>query len=82
MDELAVMDGNKCIVRLRGVRPFLSEKYDYTSHPKFYLTADFDEKNWLDIEKYLKKRDNLILKADEKYEFIDLTEEKGSLATS
>ena len=77
MDELAVMDGNRCIVRLRGVRPFFSEKYDYTSHPKFYLTADFDKKNWLDIEKYLKKRDNLILKADEKYEFIDLTEEKA-----
>ena len=53
MDELSVMDGNKCILQLRGVRPFLSNKYDYTKHPKYALTYDADEKNFFDIEKYL-----------------------------
>lgn len=53
MDELSVMDGNKCILQLRGVRPFLSNKYDYTKHPKYSLTYDADEKNFFDIEKYL-----------------------------
>ena len=52
-DELAVMDGNKCILQLRGVRPFLSDKYDITKHPNFKFTADANEKNAFNIEKYL-----------------------------
>lgn len=52
-DELAVLDGGKCILQLRGVRPFLSEKYDLTQHPNYKLTADYDPKNTFDIEKYL-----------------------------
>lgn len=53
MDEISVMDGSKCILQLRGVRPFLSNKYDLTKHPKFALTSDADERNLFDIEKYL-----------------------------
>ncbi len=53
-DELAVMDGGKCILQLRGVRPFLSDKYDITKHPNFQYTADADPKNAFDIEKFLK----------------------------
>lgn len=53
MDELAVMYGGKCIVQIMGVRPFLSDKYDLTKHPEYYLTADADKKNWFDVEKFL-----------------------------
>ena len=74
IDELAVMDGNKCIVQVRGVRPFLSDKYDLTQHPKYPLTADADKRNWFDIEKFLDH--NLILKPDDEYEVIDLNEEE------
>ena len=52
-DELAVLDGGKCVLQLRGVRPFLSEKYDLTQHPNYKLTADYDPQNTFDIEKYL-----------------------------
>ena len=55
-DELAVLDGGKCILQLRGVRPFLSGKYDLTQHPNYKLTSDFDEKNRFDIEKYLNRK--------------------------
>ena len=55
-DELAVMDGGKCILQLRGVRPFLSDKYDLTQHPNYKFTSDFDEKNRFDIEKYLNRK--------------------------
>ena len=55
-DELAVMDGSKCILQLRGVRPFLSDKYDITQHPNYKYTADADPKNAFDIEGYLKAR--------------------------
>ena len=78
IDELAVMDGGKCIVQVRGVRPFLSDKYDLTQHPNFRLTADFDKRNWFDIEKFLRIRNNLILKADDEYTVIKATEDKGS----
>ena len=61
-DELAVMDGGKCILQLRGVRPFLSNKYDITKHPNYKYTSDFDKKNALDIERFLSHR--LRLKAD------------------
>lgn len=69
VDELAVLDGNKCILQLRGVRPFLSEKYDLTRHPNYKLTADYDPKNAFDMKKYLKRR--VKLKANEVYECVD-----------
>ena len=72
MDELAVMDGSKCIVQVRGVRPFLSDKYDLTQHPNYKLTADYDKRNYFDIVKFLSH--NLILKADDEYQVIDVTE--------
>ena len=55
-DELAVLDGGKCILQLRGVRPFLSDKYDLTHHPNYKLTSDYDPKNIFDIEKYLNRK--------------------------
>ena len=73
IDELAVMDGSKCIVQLRGVRPFLSDKYDITQHPNYHLTSDYDKRNHFDIEKFLKH--NLILRADDEYEVIEVNEE-------
>ena len=76
MDQLAVMDGSKCIVQVRGVRPFFSDKYDLTQHPNYKLTADYDKRNWFDIEKFLNH--NLILKADDEYEVIELPEDKSS----
>ena len=72
MDELAVMDGSKCIVQVRGVRPFLSDKYDLTQHPNYKLTADYDKRNYFDVVKFLNH--NLILKADDEYQVIDVTE--------
>ena len=57
-DELAVLDGGKCILQLRGVRPFLSDKYDLTQHPNYKLTSDYDPKNTFDIEKYLNRNHN------------------------
>ncbi len=75
IDELAVMDGGKCIVQVRGVRPFLSNKYDLTQHPNYPLTADADKRNWFDIEKFLKKNHNLILRANDEYEVIEMNED-------
>nr|MCR4929492.1 conjugal transfer protein TraG [Lachnospiraceae bacterium] len=72
IDELAVMDGSKCIVQVRGVRPFLSDKYDLTKHPRYSLTSDADERNWFDIEKFLKHK--LVLKPDDVYEVVDIRE--------
>ena len=59
-DELAVLDGGKCILQLRGVRPFLSDKYDLTQHPNYKLTSDYDPKNTFDIEKYLNRKEKSI----------------------
>ena len=75
MDELAVMDGGKCILQLRGVRPFLSDKYDITQHPNYKYLSDFDKRNTFDIEKYLSTK--LKLKPDEVFDVyeIDLTDE-------
>ena len=75
MDELAVMDDGKCILQLRGVRPFLSEKYDITKHPQYKYLSDFDKRNTFDIEKYLSTK--LKPKPDEVYDVyeIDLTDE-------
>ena len=56
MDELAVMDGGKCLLQVRGVRPFLSRKYDITKHPNYKYLSDFNPKNTFDIEKYLSTR--------------------------
>ena len=58
-DELAVLDGGKCILQLRGVRPFLSDKYDLTQHPNYKLTSDCDPKNTFDIEKYLNRKEKI-----------------------
>ena len=69
IDELQVMDGSKCIVQVRGVRPFLSDKYDLTQHPNYKYTADADKKNWFDVEKYLNHE--LVLKPDDKYEVVE-----------
>lgn len=64
------MDGGKCILQLRGVRPFLSDKYDLTQHPNYKYTSDFDKKNTFAIEKFLKHR--LKLKANDEYEVIEV----------
>lgn len=69
-DELAVMNGSKCILQLRGVRPFLSDKYDLTQHPNFKYTADFDKKYTFDIEKYLNRR--MKLKKDEVFDVVEV----------
>lgn len=71
-DELAVMDGSKCVLQLRGVRPFLSDKYDLTQHPNYKYTADYDKKLTFDIEKYLSTRAKLYPKD----EFFVMEEEK------
>lgn len=69
-DEISVMDGSKCILQLRGVRPFLSDKYDITQHPNYKYTSDFDKKYTFDIEKYLNRR--MRLKAEDEYEVISV----------
>ncbi len=74
MDELAVLDGGKCIVQVRGVRPFISNKYDLTKHPKYHLTADYSAKNYFDVEQFVKRGDNLILRPDDEYEVIEADE--------
>ncbi len=58
-DEIAVMDGGECIMRLRGVRPFFSDKYDITKHKRYQELSDYDPKNAFDIEKYVKHRHRL-----------------------
>ena len=72
MDELAVMDGGKCILQLRGVRPFLSEKYDITKHPNYKYLSDYDPRNNFDIEKFLSTR--LKTKANDTYDAYEITE--------
>ena len=67
-DELAVMNGSKCVLQLRGVRPFLSDKYDITQHPNYKYTSDYDKKYTFDIEKYLNRR--MKLKAKEEFDVI------------
>lgn len=70
VDELAVLEGNKCILQLRGVRPFLSEKYDLTQHPNYKLTGDYDKRKMFDIEKFLNRK--MVLKPEEKYTVINM----------
>ena len=74
IDELAVLDGSKCILQMRGVRPFLSDKYDLTQHPNYKLTSDYDPKNAFDIEKFLNHR--LKLKADDVYDVVNVDEDE------
>lgn len=74
MDELSVMDGGKCILQLRGVRPFFSDKYDISKHPKYKYLSDFDKKNAFDIEKFLSTK--LKLKGNDVYEVYDLSKEE------
>ena len=69
VDELAVLDGSKCILQLRGVRPFKSDKYDLTQHPNYKYTADYDKKNEFNIEQFLSHR--LKLKANDEYVLVD-----------
>ena len=69
VDQLAVLDGSKCIVQVRGVRPFLSDKYDLTKHPNYRFTADYDKKYWFDVEKYLNHR--MTLRGDERYQVLE-----------
>ena len=75
-DELAVMDGGRCIFMLRGVRPFLSEKYDLTKHPNYKYTADADPKNVFDMERYMKKQSHMAVKPADSFDVyeIDVTE--------
>ena len=69
-DEIAVMDGGKCILQLRGVRPFLSDKFDITKHKQYKKLSDYDKKNTFDIEKYLERR--LVLKKNQETEHYDM----------
>lgn len=69
IDELAVLDGSKCILQLRGVRPFKSDKYDLTQHPNYKYTSDYDKKNEFNIEKFLNHR--LKLKENDEYVLVD-----------
>ena len=77
VDELAVLDGGKCILQLRGVRPFLSDKYDITKHPNYRLTSDYNERNAFDVQEYLQHR--LKLKENEVYNvyYSDLADEES-----
>lgn len=69
-DELAVLDGSRCVLQLRGVRPFLSEKYDLTKHPNYSYTGDCDRRLMFDIEKFLDHRAKL--RPDDEYEVIEV----------
>ena len=80
VDELAVMDGGKCLLQIRGVRPFLSRKYDITKHPNYKYLSDFDEKNAFDIEKYLSTR--LPVRPRELYPNYEITPEELAAQTS
>ena len=71
-DEIAVMDGGKCILQLRGVRPFFSDKYDLTKHPRYKYLSDADKKNVFDIERYMKRRP-AIVKPDEPFDMYELS---------
>ena len=70
-DEIAVMDGGKCILQLRGVRPFFSDKFDITKHPKYKYLSDADPKNAFDMEKHIKRRP-AIVKPDEVFDYYEI----------
>ena len=77
-DELAVMDGNKCILQLRGVRPFLSNKFDITKHKRYKELSDYDKKNEFDIQKYLEHR--LVLKKNMTFEMFECNVSEEDIA--
>ena len=77
-DEIAVLDGSKCVLQLRGVRPFLSDKYDLTQHPNYKYTADLDKRYTFDIEKFLNHR--MKLKTNDEYEVVEVDEEAEETA--
>ena len=73
-DEIAVMErGGKCILQLRGVRPFFSDKYDITKHPNYKYLSDYDKKNTFDMEKHLRRRPALV-KPDEPFDYYEISE--------
>lgn len=71
-DEIAVMDGGKCILQLRGVRPFFSDKYDITKHPNYKYLSDYDKKNTFDVERYMKRRP-AIVKPNEAFDCYEIS---------
>lgn len=80
-DEIAVMDGGKCILQVRGVRPFFSEKYDITRHPQYKYLSDADKKNSFDVDGYLaamRRRQRQVVTQEEVFDFyeIDLSDEE------
>ena len=80
MDELAVLDGGKCILQLRGVRPFRSEKYDITKHPNYKYLSDADRRNTFDIEKFLSTK--LKVTPEETYEVYEIDADSEKVAGS
>lgn len=73
------MDGDKCILQLRGVRPFLSNKFDITSHKRYKELSDYDKKNEFDVEAYMEHR--LVLRGDEEFELIEVNENTETVNT-
>lgn len=71
-DELKVMDGGKCILEIRGARPFYSDKFDITKHKNYKLLSDYNKKNTFDIEKYLKRRDKVNLKEEMRVKVVEV----------
>ena len=76
-DELAVMDGGKCILQVQGVRPFFSDKYDITKHPQYKKLLDYSKKNAFDVEKYLSHR--LTVRPDDTYESYEFQAPSGEI---
>ena len=74
-DELKVMDGGKCILEIRGARPFYSDKFDITKHKNYKLLSDYNKKNTFDIEKYLKRKDNVNLKETMQVTLVEIDDE-------
>ncbi len=86
-DEIAVMDGGKCILQVRGVRPFFSEKYDITRHPQYKYLSDADKKNAFDVDGYLaamRRRQRQVVTQEEVFDFyeIDLSDEETGEAAA
>ena len=71
-DELKVMDGGKCILEIRGARPFYSDKFDITKHKNYKLLSDYNKKNAFDIEKYLRRRDKVNLKEEMRVKVVEI----------
>lgn len=74
-DELKVMDGGKCILEIRGARPFYSDKFDITKHKNYKLLSDYNKKNTFDIEKYLKRKDKVNLKETMQVTLVEIDNE-------